>query len=286
MSKRLTDTAKWNEPFLRNLKSQYKLFWLYILDECDHAGVWICDFEVASLKIGEKITLKNAKEALQDNIIEIDNGKRLFIPYFIDFQYGILNQSNKVHASVLTILEKYNLVDANNKPLVWGIISPLQGAKDKDKDKDKDTVKEEEDLAKKTKEEIFKENVFMFSNKYKTDMLNKFFSYWSEKNGKGKMRFELQPTFEISKRLTTWASKSFDNQKIDFVSSDNTKLYKPTYEELEKMTAEGIKALPRETKIYMFKAARVSYLYLAYGINDYRELIKFLEFENEDLSKL
>ena len=34
--------------------------------------------------------------------------------------------------------------------------------------------------------------------------LDKFYSYWSEHNSSGKMRYESQPFFEVSRRLATW----------------------------------------------------------------------------------
>ena len=55
MAKRFTDTDKWKKGFIRNLPSKYKLLWLYILDDCNHAGIWDTDFEVASIRIGSKI---------------------------------------------------------------------------------------------------------------------------------------------------------------------------------------------------------------------------------------
>lgn len=136
MAKRLSDSTKWNRPFLRKMKSAYKLFWLYLLDECDHAGIWIVDFEVARLKLGEKIDEKGAIENFGDRFIIFDDNSKWFIPDFISFQYGNLAENNRVHVSVIQILKRYNLIDSENKPL----ISPLLGAKDKERDKDKDNI--------------------------------------------------------------------------------------------------------------------------------------------------
>ena len=45
-------------------------------------------------------------------------------------------------------------------------------------------------------------------------MLNKFCDYWTELNrSETKMRFEMEKTFEISKRLATWASREKDFKK-------------------------------------------------------------------------
>lgn len=72
-----------------------------------------------------------------------------------------------------------------------------------------------EDISK--REDVFKSEVFEFAEKYPEVMLNKFCNYWTEKNTKGKMRFEFEKTFEISKRLATWASRDKDIVKTDNV---------------------------------------------------------------------
>jgi len=143
MAKRFTDTNKYKKPFIRGLQGAYKLFWDYLYHDCDHAGIWIVDFEIAQLYIGSDMPI-NKNDALkffnsdEKRIIEIDGGKKWFLPSFIDFQYGQLSEINRAHNSVITILKKYNLY--KNKPL----IRPLQGCKDKDKDMDmvKEMVKE------------------------------------------------------------------------------------------------------------------------------------------------
>lgn len=138
MAKRLTDTEKWRKSFIKKLPAKYKLFWFYITDDCDHAGIWHVDINVASLRIGEEFNLNEIIEIFGDKIQVFDEGEKWFIPSFIEFQYGELNEKNRVHLSVIKELSKYNLI--KNKPL----ISPLEGAKDKDKDKDKDMDKDKE----------------------------------------------------------------------------------------------------------------------------------------------
>lgn len=58
------------------------------------------------------------------------------------------------------------------------------------------------------REQWFKIAVFSFSV-YEAKMLDDFYNYWSEpaRNGK-KMRFELEKTWDIKRRLNRW----FDNQ--------------------------------------------------------------------------
>jgi len=143
MAKRFTDTEKWKKPFIRGLQGAYKLLWLYICDDCDHAGIWQVDFDVAQIRIGERIDLNEAIKSFGDKIVIFDKGNKWFIPSFIEFQYPSgLNPENRSHNSVIILLEKYNLLDKQNKPL----ISPSEGRKDMVKDmvmvKDKDKVKD------------------------------------------------------------------------------------------------------------------------------------------------
>jgi hypothetical protein len=138
MAKRFTDTNKYKKPFIRGLQGAYKIFWDYLYHECDHAGIWIVDFEIAQLYVGKDMPI-NREDALkhfnngEKRIIEVDNKTKWFIPSFIEFQYGELNPENRAHNSVICILTKYGLYK-KNKPLT----SPIQGAMDKDKDKDMD----------------------------------------------------------------------------------------------------------------------------------------------------
>lgn len=58
------------------------------------------------------------------------------------------------------------------------------------------------------REDIFKDEVFNCIE-YDIKMLNDFFDYWSEPNKKGKMKWELEKTWDTKRRLKRW----FNNQK-------------------------------------------------------------------------
>lgn len=142
MAKRFVDTAKYKKPFIRSLPGPYKLLWDFLCLDCDHAGIWIVDFEIAQAYIGPDMPV-NKSEALklfnidEARIMEIEGGKKWFVPSFIEFQYGQLSEKNRAHISVISILRRLNLLNEDlsiklNKPLT----SPLHGAMDKDKDKE------------------------------------------------------------------------------------------------------------------------------------------------------
>jgi hypothetical protein len=120
MAKRFTDTDKWKKPFIRGLEGPYKLLWFYILDDCDHAGIWQVDFEVAEIRIGQPVKEKKALEVFGERVVRIAANK-WWIPDFISFQYGELSEKNRLHVSVIQILTKYQIESlAPQKPLTRG----------------------------------------------------------------------------------------------------------------------------------------------------------------------
>ena len=61
-------------------------------------------------------------------------------------------------------------------------------------------------------------------------MLDKFVNYWTEKNKSGtKMRYELEKTFEISKRLATWSARDFNNKIVNTDDSEYKQLKEKLY---------------------------------------------------------
>lgn len=122
---------------MRGLEAPYKALWIYLLCECDHAGVWVVELDVAQIRMGLKLDPEKVIEKMGGAVVPVDGGSKWYLPDFVSFQYGKLNPANRVHASVLDRLSSLG-IDPENKPLT----SPLKGAKDKDKDKD--TQKEKE----------------------------------------------------------------------------------------------------------------------------------------------
>ena len=130
MAKRFTDSRKYSDPWFRKLKPRYKLIWDYMLHSCNHAGVWKVDFELASFCIGDEYSYEETEQTFLSKLTILSKEK-WFIRKFIEFQYGPLNPENRVHNSVLEILEKEG---------AWqGLPSPSKGDKNKDKDKNKNS---------------------------------------------------------------------------------------------------------------------------------------------------
>jgi 5-methylcytosine-specific restriction endonuclease McrA len=110
MAKRFTDSEKWKRKSFRQYPPKIKLLWLYILDDCDHVGLWHQDLEVASFRIGQEITEDEALKFLDDKIIVLDGGEKWFVPSFMEFQYGSqLSRASKMFNSIESALKKYDL---------------------------------------------------------------------------------------------------------------------------------------------------------------------------------
>ena len=124
--KRFTENQKWADQWFRKLDPQLKLLWLWLLDNCDHAGVIDFDPELAAFHIGYPYPIDTLSK-LGERVTQIDGGK-YFILKFIEFQYGELSTDCKGHNPVFASLKKHF-----PKGYPKGIHTP----QDKDKDKDK-----------------------------------------------------------------------------------------------------------------------------------------------------
>lgn len=164
MAKRLTDSDKWDDPWFIELPAKYKLMWLMILDKCDHAGIYKVSSKSIKFNLDEDVDFDEVQRYFKDRILMFSQEK-WFIPKFIIFQYGALNPSNNIHASVIRRLQGCGLME---EAIEHGLIKASHGdsegfgkgcpgvgqgfgkgapggkAKDKDKDKEKDKEKEQE----------------------------------------------------------------------------------------------------------------------------------------------
>ena len=81
---------------------------------------------------------------------------------------------------------------------------------------DSDSVIIKEERKKKTtttRQEDFYNSLIPFLDSHPKERIKSFYNYWSEITQDGKkMRFELEKTWEVSKRLTTWGNR----EKSDF----------------------------------------------------------------------
>lgn len=135
MAKRFTDSEKWEDPFFSDLSSDMKLVWIYLLDKCDHAGFYKVNLKLLNFYLNTTI----AEQAILDTFngrIKVLTHEKWFIPKFITFQYGDLDDSSRVHKSILKTLKKEGVSTGCQRS-----VSISNTTKDQDKDKDKDNIK-------------------------------------------------------------------------------------------------------------------------------------------------
>jgi len=133
MAKRFTATEKWKDPWFCSLTDNNKLFWFYLLDNCDLAGIWDVNWWLVGTYIKN---FKYEPELFADRIVEIDHKRKWFVPKFIQFQYGEYNSKCTTHIAVIRILKRYSI------DTLWieyrkGINTLMDMDKDKEKIKDK-----------------------------------------------------------------------------------------------------------------------------------------------------
>jgi len=182
VAKRFIDTGLFRKKWIRQLDPNMKLFWIYLLTDCDHAGIWDVDVERASFQLKVELDESTILNTFNRKIVPFKPGK-WFVPKFIDYQYGKLNEANRAHNSVIKILTKYKLY----KGLTRGLQGPMDMDKDKVKDKDKDKEGKKEQLEK------IKSNLSAYSKKHPT--LNIQFYYdsfvdWLDATGKQYKKYE------------------------------------------------------------------------------------------------
>ena len=200
MAKRFIDTKMWDKAWFRKLSPKNKMIWIYILTRCDHAGIWDADWDLAGFMIGEKITYEELPKEIKNKMEKVPLHDQFYIPSFVDFQYGELKENSKPHLSVIKRL--------NEK----GLKTVLHTLKDKDKDKAKGKTKEIRELE-------FQKETWTINNRkinptMKVEQVENFISYWTESNKNGKrMKFEMQKTFDIKRRLIKWRDNNIEWSK-------------------------------------------------------------------------
>lgn len=109
MAKRFTDTDKWKREWFSTLDPKAKLVWIYILDQCDHCGVWPRNMKLLSDQTGLTVTEAQFQNWFRGKVVRFDHDK-YFIPSFFDFQYGSSKDGFKARQSAIATLAKMGLM--------------------------------------------------------------------------------------------------------------------------------------------------------------------------------
>lgn len=87
MAKRFTDSQKWRNQWFRTLPLKAKIVWVYLCDECDFAGIWKADFDLASFQVGFDFDLNDLVEWFGSKVHAF-GGDNIIVVQFFEFQYG------------------------------------------------------------------------------------------------------------------------------------------------------------------------------------------------------
>ena len=136
MSKRFTSTEIWDEDWFLEMPNEYKLFWYFMLSNCDHAGLFkvnlrsFCGLNEVNLRSETALNYFNNGKQRVRVIFET----LWLIEDFFVFQYGeTFNINNRLHESILKLYGKHNIKLTS--------IRGLKDLKDTLKDKDKEIKK-------------------------------------------------------------------------------------------------------------------------------------------------
>ena len=201
MAKRFIDTALFSKKWIRELDVDMKLFWIYLLTKCDHAGIWDVDIDLAAFQIGVELDETTILNTFNRKIVPFKDGK-WFIPKFIEYQYGELNENVNTHKSVIKLLTKYGLfVDNQLLP------NSLATVQDKDKDKVKD----------KKKDQIKKINLLELKEKFPNKDVELEFAKWNDYMlSKGKTYRNYEAAFRNWLRNDQFDKKDFKSHIRQF----------------------------------------------------------------------
>lgn len=134
--KRFTDTDIWDKEWFMKLSPKHKCLIRFIFDKCDNAGVWSTNWILATTYIGEACSEVDL-DAFSDQVERMDGGK-IFIPQFIEFQYGHLSESCKPHLKIISLLKKHNLYERVCITYPKGIETLEEKEEEEYKEKEKD----------------------------------------------------------------------------------------------------------------------------------------------------
>jgi len=135
MAKRLTDSEKWNDDWFISLDNDYRIIWIWLLDNCSHAGICKRSMKLLNMMCNTNITEEELLKQMEERVVLVDNN--WFIPKFLKFQYANLHSDRPVIVSVVKELVKLGY----DKLIPESFGNDYLMIKDKSKDKDISIVK-------------------------------------------------------------------------------------------------------------------------------------------------
>jgi len=114
MAKRFIDTGLFDDEWFAELNPECKMFWIYYLTKCDHAGLLKYNKKLIEFQTGIK-SLDTVIEQLGNRLVRV-NEQLFFCPKFIMYQYpGFPNCKFKAALSAINLLINNGLFDSETR---------------------------------------------------------------------------------------------------------------------------------------------------------------------------
>ena len=122
MAKRYISTDIWAKDWYRSLEPETKCLWMYLITKCDHTG--IIDFSIDSFNFhvnnNPPKSYNELYEELKlfgDRLVIYEDGAKIWVKTFIDFQYGGLEKLSptvRPQKAVIDRLHQQGLIDKDS----------------------------------------------------------------------------------------------------------------------------------------------------------------------------
>lgn len=106
----MSETEKWKDPWFSNLTNNEKIVWLFLLDDCNHAGIWQVNLRRLNFECRTNYTMNELTNFLQNRICILSEEK-WFVPKFISFQYPKFPNGSPTIKSAIKLLDKEGLIE-------------------------------------------------------------------------------------------------------------------------------------------------------------------------------
>jgi hypothetical protein len=181
MAKRFTDNEKWQDNWFTDLTNDQKIIWLYLLDDCDNAGIWKLNIKNLNFFCSTNISVEEFIFIFNKRLTRIREDLFL-INKFCVFQYGndFLSSKNKAVQAAINKLITVGVIKEDKGiytlsiPYTYPIDTP------KEKEEDKEEVKELEQDKIKVKDENKVEVKVIEQNKVEVNKKVNDFNYKSD----------------------------------------------------------------------------------------------------------
>jgi len=222
MSKRFIDTCLFDDPWFMDLSKDGKIFFIYFITKCDHAGIFTLNEKLCKFNTGIKDISTVIKEF--GNRIQRVNSHYYFMRKFVEFQYPRgLSDTVSAQRGVIAILNKFGLWDSENLTVSKELPNSYLTVQDKDKDKDIDKDKDKDVLyilQHTYKTNISKSDLMELRKLYTDDQLLKAGDNWHN------VYFEGRASRNEKERLFQWGknkTKFIENIHL-FISLNDTRI--------------------------------------------------------------